>query len=438
VTYAEALEFLQSRIRFGIRPGTERVAAMMEALNRPQDTYPVLHVAGTNAKYSVVAIATSILDALGITVGTFISPDLGNVRERIGFALEPIDEQGFAGVVDYLKPYIELVEGRLGEELTYFELLTAIAYEAFFDRPVHAAVVEAGLGGEYDATNVADAQVGVLTNVTLDHIRQFGGDLAKAAWEKAGIAKEGSVLITGVEQDDLFKVIKTRALEKGAAEVLRAGFEVDLVSRQQGVGGQLLTIRTKNTTYDDVAFALLGDHQAQNALLAVSAVEAFVGEPVDKDVLEHGLTTVRTPGRMEILRRHPLVICDGGHNPASAKAVRAAVEESFSYERLIFVVGMVREKLIEEVLAVWTPAIDQFVVTAPVTERAADPDEIRDILRTLGVDEGDIDVVGSVPAAVDHALSLAGEDDLVMIFGSFYTASEARDFLLSQGSLAQS
>jgi dihydrofolate synthase/folylpolyglutamate synthase len=413
------------------------VHALVEALNRPQDTYPVLHVSGTNAKFSVVAIAASILTELELTVGTFISPDLGNVRERIGFALEPIDEEMFARVVNYLQPYIEMVEADLGEQLTYFELLTAVAYEAFFDKAVHAAVIEAGLGGEYDATNVANAHVGVLTNVSLDHVRQFGGDLAKAAWEKAGIAKPGTVLITGVEQDDLFEIVSRRAEEKGATAVLRLGRDIDLLSRQQGVGGQLVSIRTAKSVYEDVTFGLFGEHQAHNAVLAVAACEEFVGEPIDGEALERALVNVRTPARMEIVRRHPLIICDGAHNPASSAAVLATVQESFSYNRLILVVGMLREKLIEDVLGMWAPVVNHVVITAPKSERAAEPDHIRDVLRAAGVAEDDMEIVEDVPSAVDRSISLAGEHDLVLVFGSFYTASEARDFLLSQGSLAE-
>lgn len=408
---------------------------MMDALSHPQRSYPVLQISGTNAKFSVLAIATAILTELGMSVGTYVSPDLGNVRERLGSALEPIDEEAFAALVEYLKPYIELVEERLGEQLTYFELLTVMAYEWFFDRAVHAAVVETGLGGEYDATNVADAAVGVLTNVSLDHIRQFGGDLSKAAWEKAGIAKEGTVLVTGVEQDDLFELISKRGAEKGADRVLRAGRDIELVERLPAIGGQVLTIRTENTTYEEVFFVLFGEHQARNAVLAVAAVEAFVGEPIERDALERALATVSTPGRMEVLMRHPLVIVDGGHNPAAATNVRATIEEAFAHERLIFVVGMVGSKPVEDVLAIWAPIVDHVVVTVPKTERAADADRLVSTLRELGLSDDVIDVVDDVGAAVQHAIGLASDDDLVLVFGSFYTASEARDLLRSQGSL---
>ncbi|MEX2393242.1 MAG: cyanophycin synthetase, partial [Actinomycetota bacterium] len=321
---------------------------------------------------------------------------------------------------------IELVEGRLGEELTYFELLTVLAFEAFFDRAVHAAVIETGLGGEYDATNVADATVGVLTNVSLDHVRQFGGDLAKAAWEKAGIAKEGTVLVTGVEQDDLFQIVESRAKEKGAASVLRLGRDFDVVERMPGIGGQAITVATPRGRYEEMFLSLFGSHQATNAALAITACEEFVSELIPNDALERALGTVTTPARMEILRRHPLIVCDGGHNPAAASSVRSAVEESFTFERLILVIGMVDTKPIDDVAAIWAPITDQAVVCVPKTDRAAEASRILDALTAAGIDRGNIDVIEDVPTAVEYAIGQATDEDLVMVFGSFYTASEAR------------
>jgi dihydrofolate synthase/folylpolyglutamate synthase len=408
---------------------------MMDALSHPQRSYPVLHISGTNAKFSVLAISTAILTELGMSVGTYTSPDLGNVRERIGFALEPIDEGSFADLVTYLRPYVEHVESGLGDQLTYFELLTVMAFEAFFDRAVHAAVLETGLGGEYDATNVADASVAVVTNVSLDHVRQFGGDLAKAAWEKAGIAKPGSVVITGIEQDDLFGIVESRAREKGASEILRFGRDIELIGRTPAIGGQTISIRTPRATYESAFLSLFGAHQARNAVLAVGACEVFVGEAIATDVLEAGFAAVRTPARLEILGRHPLVVCDGGHNPAAAANVREAVEENFAHERLICVIGMVGSKPIDEVIAIWAPIVDHWVVTAPQTERAAEHERLVQTLRDNAVEDGAIDVVEGVPAAVDHATSLASDDDLVLVFGSFYTASEAREWLRARGAL---
>jgi dihydrofolate synthase/folylpolyglutamate synthase len=426
VSYADAIDYLNSRIKFGIRPGTERVRAVCEDLARPQDAYPLIHISGTNAKFSVLAIATAILTEIGMTVGTYTSPDLGNVRERIGFALEPIDEQTFEDVLGYLRPYIELVEERLGEQLTYFELLTVMAFEAFFDRAVHAAVIEAGLGGEFDATNVADGVVGVLTNVSLDHIRQFGGDLSKAAWEKAGIAKPGQTFITGIQQDDLFELVSNRAMEKGASSVARLGRDIDLLSSEPAVGGQVVRVEALKTTYDELFIPLFGAGQARNTVLAISACEAFVGEELDRDTLQQGLANVKLPARMEIMRRRPLVIVDGGHNPGASSSVREALEDSFTWQRLFLVVGMVDTKPIDESLRIWAPIVDHAIVTTPRSERIGDPQRLADVLTSNGVET---EIIGDVGQAVEHAIALADAEDLVMVFGSFYTATEARDWL---------
>jgi dihydrofolate synthase/folylpolyglutamate synthase len=439
VNYEEAIDFLNSRIKFGIRPGTERVAALVEALTHPQQSYPVLHISGTNGKFSVATISTSILGSLGMSVGTYTSPDLGVVRERIALGGQTIDEESFASVLTYLVPYIELVEAARGEEdrLTYFELLTGMAFEAFFDQAVHAAVIETGLGGEYDATNVADARVAVVTNVTLDHIRQFGGDLHKAAWEKAGIAKRDTFVITGVDQEDLYDLIHKRAMEKGASQVVRLGREIDVLDRQIAVGGQVVSIRGLHGEYNDVFFNLFGKQQARNAALAIAACEAFIGEQISEEALNEGLGSVRAPGRIEVLGHNPLIVCDGGHNPAAAEVVKESVREAFAYEKLILVIGMLSEKLIDEVLALWTPVVDSWVVTAPESSRAAEPERLKASLRDLGVGDEKIDVVPGVGAALEHAIQNATDEDLVLVFGSFYTVGEARAWLQSEGVLAQ-
>jgi dihydrofolate synthase/folylpolyglutamate synthase len=432
VNYEEAIAFLESRIRWGMRPGTERVSALVEALDHPQRAYPVVHVSGTNGKYSVSAMVTAILTELGLTVGTYTSPHLESVRERIAIGGEPIDEDGFAGVLSYLEPYIDLVEKERDEAVTYFELLTIMAFEAFFDRPVHAAVLEAGLGGEYDATNVADAKVAVLTNVSLDHVRQFGSDLRKAAWEKAGIVKEGSAVVAGLEQDDLFEILVERVQERRGQHPIRLGVDIDLLGRRPAVGGQVVTISGLHDTYEEVFLSLFGSHQARNAALAVAACEAFAEERLNDEALRTALGAITTPGRMEVLGRHPLVICDGAHNPAAARAVREALEESFTYERLTIVAGVLEDKLISDVLAAFAPIAAHWVVTRADAERAADPDRLVEALEASGVDRVSIDVVVPVPDAVQTALDTVTPDDAVLVMGSFTTVGEARSWLRSR------
>lgn len=432
MNYEEAYAFLESRIRWGMRPGTERIAALVESLDHPQRTYPVVHVSGTNGKYSVSAMVTAILTELGLTVGTYTSPHLESVRERIAIGGEQIDEAGFAAVLSYLEPYIHLVEKERNEVVTYFELLTLMAFEAFFDRPVHAAVLEAGLGGEYDATNVADARVAVVTNVSLDHVRQFGSDLRKAAWEKSGIVKERSAVVTGIEQDDLFAILSERIRERGARTPTRLGVEVDVIDRRPAVGGQAVTIRGLHDTYEDVFVSLFGAQQARNAALAIAACESFGDERLSEDALRAALGGITTPGRVEVVGRHPLVICDGAHNPAAARAVREALEESFTYERLTIVAGVLEDKLIADVLGVFAPIASHWVATRAAVERAAEPERLVEVLEASGVDRASIDVVVPVADAVQTALDTVTPDDAVLIVGSFTTVGEARVWLRSR------
>ena len=437
MNYQEAIEFLDGRIKFGMRPGTERVAALVEALGHPQRSYPVVQVSGTNAKFSVVSMVAALLQEMGLTVGTYTSPHLETVRERIALGGVAISEEELASTLTYLEPYLKQVEDELGDQLTWFELLTGVAFEAFFDRAVHAAVLEVGLGGEYDATNVADAGVAVVTNVSLDHIRQFGRDLNKATWEKAGIAKDGSFVVSGVEQDELFAIVDDRARDRNAASVVRLGRDFDLTDRQPAVAGQLLSIRGVHGTYDDVFLSLFGSHQARNATLAIAACEGFAGEALNADVVNGALTSVRVPGRIEVLGRHPLVVCDGAHNIAASEAVLEAVKESFTFDRLILVAGMVETKLVEDVLAHWAPIVDRAFVAPLRSERSASPERLAAALEVHGVARDRIDVAESVERAVDAALQDATPDDLVLIFGSFYTVGEAKGWLRSRGVLTQ-
>lgn len=406
----------------------------MAALGEPQRGYPVVHVSGTNGKFSVVRMTEAILAELGLTVGSYISPHLETVRERITVGGEMIDDAGFAGLVDYLRPYIELVEADRDDHLTYFETLTVMAFEWFSDRVVHAAVVETGLGGEYDATNVADARVAVLTGVSLDHVKEFGGDLARATWEKAGIVKEGSAVVTGVTQPELLRIVEERASERGASSPIALGRDVH-VEQKTAVGGQVVNVRGLHGVYPDLYLPLHGPHQAANAALAVVAAEAFAGEALRDEDLAAALGSVSLPGRIEVAGRRPLVVLDGGHNPESAHAVKDAVREAFAYERLVLVVGMLEDKLVEDVLDIWAGVPDLTIVTAPADDRAAPPDRVKAALEAAGGRTGSVLVVEGVAAALDRAIGEAGTEDLVLVFGSFYTVGEARARLRATGSL---
>lgn len=433
MTFEEAVAFLDDRIQHGIHPGLDRVAALVELLDHPQRTYPAIHVTGTNGKYSVAAMTTALLTELGLTCGQYASPHVESILERISVGGTPIDREGFASVLDYLVPYIELVEKERDDKLTYFETLTAMALEHFFDLPVHAAVIEVGLGGEYDATNVVDARVAVITKIARDHDPEFGEDLHRAVWEKAGIIKQGAVALSGILQPDLQRIVDERAQERGAARVALFGTDFGVAARSAAVGGQVLRVSGMFAEYDDLFVPLYGEHQAANAAFAITAAEAFGGGALDREGVVHALAGISLPARLEVVSRRPLVVIDGGHNPDAATAVVSTLQNEFIYRRIICVVGMLEDKAVEDVLALLERATDKFVVSAPIADRAADVERLRSALAGA-----DVETAPTVADAVSIALSEAAEDDLVLIFGSFYTAGEARAFLRSHGRLSQS
>lgn len=437
MNYIEAVASLDARIRWGMRPGLERIEALMGLLDHPQRGYPSIHVAGTNGKYSVAVMISTILEDLGLRVGTYTSPHLEDVRERITVSGEPIAESDFAEVMAYLLPFIEMVEAQRGDHLTYFETITAMALEWFSDRALHAVVLECGLGGEYDATNVTDAAVAVVTNVSLDHVVEFEGSLEKAAWEKSGVIKPGASVVTGIEQPELLEILRSRAEERGAGPVAVLGEDVHVRDRRIAVGGQLVGVRTVHGDYDELFVPLHGAFQASNVALAVAACEAFAGDALSSDELRSALGRVQVPGRIEVVGRRPLAVIDGGHNPAAAAQVLEAVRESFTYRHLHLVVGMLADKLVESVLALWAHGADRFVVTAPEAERAAEPERLAAGLRDAGVSEERIEVREGLGDALAWTLATAQPDDLVLIFGSFYTAGQARTWLREQGHLPQ-
>ena len=425
MNYEEAIAFLEDRIRWGMRPGTERVAALVDVLGHPQASYPVIHVSGTNGKFSVATLITAILSRLGLTVGTYTSPHLESVRERIAVAETPVDEETFAATLSYLQPFVERVEAERGDVVTYFELLTIMAFEAFFDRPVHAAVVEAGLGGEYDATNVADATVAVVVGVSLDHVRQFGDDLRTAAWEKAGIAKAEATVVTGVEQDDLFAIIEARAGERGARNVVRLGRDVEMVERRPALRGQTLTVRGLYGEYQDVFLSLFGAHQATNAALAIAACEAFVGEAVNTPALEEAFAAVRTPGRIDAVGRHPLVLLDGGHNPDGGRAIAAALAdlEERVPRPLVIVAGMLATKDHANFFRHFSGlAFRLYAIPIPHQEKSLAPAEIVKTAQEIGIPA---EAAGSIEDAFVKIRQLSlNPAPRVLIAGSLYLAGE--------------
>jgi len=397
-------------------PTLDRMRALVDLLAEPQHAQPVVHVTGTNGKGSTARLTSALLAAHNLSVGTYTSPDLERVNERLSRNGEPIDDESFAEVVAAVAD----VEGLSGVRPHRFEILTLAAFRWFADAPVDAAVVEVGLGGRWDATNVVDAAVAVVTNVGLDHTEVLGPTRADVAGEKAGIVKPGSTLVLGETDPALLPIFE----REGPAGLWLRDREFGCTANGVAVGGRSLDLYTPSARYDDVYLALHGAHQGANASVALAAAEAFFGRPLDEEVVREAFATVSAPGRFEIVGRSPLVVLDGAHNPDGARAAAATLGDFAIGGDRILVVGMNKGRDAVEMLeALAARSARAVVATAVDWPRAMPPAEIADAARSLGVD---VEVVPSVPAALERAVAMASEDDLVLVAGSLYVVGEAR------------
>jgi dihydrofolate synthase/folylpolyglutamate synthase len=412
--------------------GLGRIRRLVELLGDPQRACPVIQIAGTNGKGSTAIMVESLLRALGLRVGRYSSPHLQDLTERIAIDGEPISHQRFDELVADVLPLVELVDAERIDDtaMTFYEVMTGLAFEAFAQAPVDVAVLEVGMGGTWDATNVADAQVAVVCPIGLDHMQYLGHTLAEIASEKAGIIKPGGVAVLAAQEPAAAAVLVRSAAEAGV-EVWREGVEFALLERSLAVGGQILRLDTAEGPLGDLFLPLFGAHMAHNAALAVAAVEAFLGgKPLPADVIAEGLGQVKAPGRLEVLRRSPTIVLDTCHNPHGAKATVDALTEAFAFEPLIAVVAMMRDKQLREVLEVLAGAAASVVVTGMAgIERAATPDELAQA--ASGVFER-VAARDSMAEAIDEAVRQADEAGPtagVLIAGSVYAAGEARTLL---------
>jgi dihydrofolate synthase/folylpolyglutamate synthase len=419
-----------------LEPSLHRIRDLVDLLGDPQRAYPVVHVAGTNGKGSTARLVESLLRAFGLRTGTFTSPHLSDVRERIALDGEPISAQGFVAAYRDVEPYLSLVDARhLEAPLSYFEVLTAMGFAAFADAPVGVAVVETGMGGTWDATNVADGAVAVVTPVDLDHTDYLGLDLPSIAAEKAGIIKAGGVAVLAQQAPEAAAVLLARAVEVRAG-VLREGLEFGVRHRDLAVGGQVLALQTPAGVYEEVFVPLHGAHQAHNAAVALAAVEAFFGAGdrlLDPDVVRAGFAAATSPGRLEVVRRGPTVLVDAAHNPHGARAVAAALAEEFAFSRLVGVLAVLADKDAVGILEALEPVLDHVVVTRNSSPRCMSLEHLaRLAVDVLGEDR--VSVAPDLPAALDTAIALVDDPAHpggvgVIVTGSVVTAGEARQLL---------
>lgn len=418
-----------------MEPSLDRIRALVDLLGEPQKTYPVVHITGTNGKSSTARMIEALLRAHGLRTGLYTSPHLLSSRERICLDAEPIGEDDMLRAYEELAPYLDVVdEGSTaagGPRMSYFEVLTGLAFAAFADAPVDAGVIEVGLGGTWDATNVADGIVSVIMPVDLDHTELLGETAVEIAGEKSGIIKSGAQVVISEQAPDVLEVLLARCAEVGAAPLLQ-GRDFDVLSRQVAVGGQVLALRGSVSVYDDVFLPLFGPHQAGNAACALAAVEAFLGGgPLDPDVVREGFASVRVPGRLEIVRRSPTVIVDAAHNPHGARALAASIEDSFTFDRLVAVIAILGDKDAAGLLDALVGVVDDVVVTRNSSPRVMDPDELGAIAVSI-FGEDRVEVVPALPDAIARAVDLAeegGDSSVsglgVLVTGSVATAGDA-------------
>lgn len=429
--YREAVAWLNDRINLEtIRtpgrvrpPSLDRMHELMKLMAEPQRQYPVIHLTGTNGKTSTARIVTRVLEVAGLDVGTFTSPHLERLNERITRNGEPISDDELAEVLSA----VAQLEPLMTEPPSYFDVITSSAFRWFADVAVHAAVVEVGLLGAWDTTNVVDGSVAVITNVGPDHL-DYAPTLEDIAREKAGIVKEGSTLVLG-ETDPAYAHIFGST---PAAEVWRNGEDFALIANELAHGGRVLSIRTPAARYDDVFLALHGAYQGDNATIAVAAVEAFLGQPVETSIIEEALATATSPGRLEVMRRSPLVVLDGAHNQPAAEALAATLVEEFGdAEPWTLVLGVLTPHDPADLLAALDDlGIGEVIATEPAfTPRAV----AADVVAAAAEDAGyDVVAVPRIGAAVREAIASAGEAGRVLVTGSLYTVGDARTALRSQ------
>ncbi len=417
-------------------PSLDRITDLLHVLGDPQGAVPVILVAGTNGKTSTARMIDSLLRSFGLRVGRYTSPHLESVTERICLGGDPMTDERFVAAYREIAPYLHLVDARHPHPLSYFETLTAMAYAVFADAPVDVAVVEVGMGGTWDATNVADAQVAVVTPVGLDHQAYLGDTVAEIAEEKAGIIVAGCVAVLAQQTLEAAEVLLTRVAEVGAT-VAREGIEFGVVSRSLAVGGQVIDLKGLGGEYDSVHLTLLGAHQAHNAAVALAAVEAFLGgghETLDLDLVRTGFAAATSPARLEVVRSGPTVLVDAAHNPDGARVLAAALAEDYSFDRLVGVVGILADKDARGVLEALEPVLDQVVVTRSSSPRALDPDDLAAVAVSIfGADR--VSVAPRLADAIDEAIGRAEEDGAfsgsgVLVTGSVVTAGEARTLLV--------
>ena len=423
-----------------LEPSLERIRALCDLLGDPQNATPVIQLTGTNGKTSTSRMIDALVRSLGLRTGRFTSPHLQSMRERISIDGEPLSEEQFVEAYADIAVFADLADASAEHPLSFFEVVVAMAYAAFADAPVDAAIVEVGMGGSWDATSVADAAVPVILPIDVDHAAYLGDTPEAIAHEKSGIIKPGSRAVFAAQSPEVLDVLMRRAAEVGAP-VIREGVDFGVVARLSAVGGQQFTLDTPGGRYEDLLIQLHGEHQVRNAALALAAVETFTGgAQLDVDVVREAFGTVTSPGRLEIVRRSPTVVLDAAHNPHGAGALVAAITDEFTFSPLVGVLGVMADKDVEEILHVLEPVLAHVVCTQNSTPRSMPAAELGALVADLYGDDR-VSVVPRLDDALERAIMVAETAEglegavgsgAVLVTGSVVTVGEARTLLVHE------
>ena len=428
-TYTEALDYIYDLTKYGIKLGLENIKYLLYLLGNPHKNLKIIHVAGTNGKGSTASLISSILKSDGYKVGLYTSPHLVDFTERIKINQKPISRKKVSELLERIKPLIEKVSQTppYGHP-TFFEVITSLAFLYFYEEKVDFLVLEVGLGGRLDATNVTEPLVSVITHVDYDHMDKLGNSLEKIAREKGGIIKPGGIVISSKQYDEVYKEIKKIADDKNSL-LYSTGKEINYKVVKSDVQGVIFDLKGIYHHYKNLHTPLLGRHQADNATNAIAAVEALKmkGTDISQKAIRDGLEKVKWTGRLEIVRNNPTIILDGAHNPNGAKIMHQALEEIFSYRYLTLVLAIFADKDYKKMIEVLAPGADLIIATKAENPRAASPQAISKEAAKY-INENKIIAIENIPQAINYALSNSKEDALICITGSLYTVGEAKKY----------
>ena len=427
MNYEESIAYLDSHINLGVMPGLERIRALLEAMGDPHLGYPVMHIAGTNGKTSTSRMATALLAARGLNTGTYISPHLERVEERFSTNGEYATESEFALAVGDVAAFADVLVAGGAEPNTYFELTTAAAFAFFAEKAVNAAVLEVGLGGRLDATNVVEADVCVVTGIGVEHTEFLGHDVATIAAEKLGIVDPGTILVTGDLPDEALVVANQKAKEMGIQHRVY-GRDFGVAEAERGIRGWHATIDGAEESYQDIFLPVHGRHQLHNLAVAIAATEALVGGRLDPDSVREAMLALTLPGRMEPVSTGPLVLLDGAHNADGISTLVDSLGDEYPTVKWQVVLGIMGDKNVDLMIEELGPIASGFVVTAPRSKRAKTPAELAE--RVAAIVDAPVLVAEDSDHAVDMASAEAGPDGHVLVTGSLYLVGEARSHLV--------